>query len=96
MISRYKLLVDEEVDLYTHDDGISNIIKANGNLNEELGEMEYDKIEDYIKDQLINNGMYMYLLELAKKEKNEENAKNKIDEELEKLVLEALEFVNTQ
>jgi hypothetical protein len=96
MVLKYKSLVEEEVDFYTHDEGVLTTIKANGNLDKELGEREYDEIEDYIKDQLLNKGMYEYLLEIAKKEKDKENAKNKVDDELERLILEALEFFDVQ
>jgi hypothetical protein len=96
MVLKYKSLVEEEVDFYTHDEGVFATIKANGNLDKKLGEREYDEIEDYIKDQLLNKGMYEYLLEIAKKEKDKENAKNKVDDELERLILEALEFFDVQ
>jgi len=54
----------------------------------------YDQIEDDVKDQLYNEDVYEYLLSLAKKEKDKRKAKEMVDEELKKLVLEAEKNIN--
>jgi len=82
MVLRYRDIVEEEVYWYTHDEGVAEVL---GRRNQDA----YDQIEDDVKDQLYNEDMYRYLLDIAKKEKNEGKAKEKVAEELKKMVLEA-------
>jgi len=82
MVLAYRRLVEEEVDRYTHDQGVAEVLGH-------ISQTAYDQIEDAIKDQLYNEDMYEYLLEIAKKEKDEQKAKEKVDEELRKMILEA-------
>jgi len=81
MVLRYRDIVEEEVYWYTHDQGVAEVIGRRS-------QTAYDQIEDAIKDQLYNEDMYGYLLEIAKKEKDEQKAKEKVDEELRKMILE--------
>jgi len=81
MVKLYKKLVDDEVDFYTHDQGVAEVI---GHKSQEV----YDQIEDAVKDQLYNKDVYEYLIEIAKKEKDKDKAKEKIDKELKKLILD--------
>jgi len=82
MVLAYRRLVEDEVDWYTHDQGVAEVIGHRS-------QTAYDQIEDVVKDQLYNEDMYGYLLEIAKKEKDEHKAKEKVDEELKKMILEA-------
>ena len=82
MVLAYRRLVEDEVDWYTHDQGMAEVI---GHRSQEA----YDKIEDAIKDMLYNEDMYEYLIEIAKKEKDKQKAKEKVDEELRKMIIEA-------
>jgi len=82
MVLAYRRLVEEEVDWYTHDQGVAEVI---GHRSQEA----YDQIEDTVKDQLYNEDMYKYLLDIAKKEKDKQKAKEKVDEELRKMIIEA-------
>jgi len=82
MVKLYKKLVDDEVDFYTHDQGVAEVI---GHKSQEV----YDQIEDAVKDQLYNKDVYEYLIEIAKKEKDKDKAKEKIDKELKEIILEA-------
>jgi len=79
MVKLYKKLVDDEVDFYTHDQGVAEVI---GHKSQEV----YDQIEDAVKDLLYNEDMYGYLINIAKKEKDKDKAKEKIDKELKKLI----------
>ena len=81
MVLRYRDIVEEEVYWYTRDEGVAEVIGRRS-------QTAYDQIEDAIKDQLYNEDMYGYLLEIAKKEKDEQKAKEKVDEELRKMILE--------
>jgi len=82
MVLAYRRLVEDEVDWYTHDQGVAEVI---GHRSQEA----YDQIEEAIKDQIYNEDMYEYLIEIAKKEKDKQKAKEKIDEELRKMIIEA-------
>ena len=82
MVLRYRDIVEEEVYWYTHDQGVAEVL---GHRSQNA----YDQIEDAIKDQLYNEDMYRYLLDIAKKEKDKQKAKEKVDEELRKMILEA-------
>ena len=79
MVKLYKKLVDDEVDFYTHDQGVAEVI---GHKSQEV----YDQIEDAVKDLLYNEDMYGYLINIAKKEKDKDKVKEKIDKELKKLI----------
>jgi len=81
MVKVYKKLVDDEVDFYSHDQGVAEVI---GHKSQEI----YDQIEDAVKNQLYNKDMYGYLLDVAKKEKDKDKAKEKVDKELKKLILD--------
>jgi len=87
MVLAYKDLVEEEVHWYTHDEGVAEVL---GHRSQDV----YDQIEDDVKDQLYNEDVYEYLLSLAKKEKDKRKAKEMVDEELKKLVLEAEKNIN--
>jgi len=87
MVLAYKDLVEEEVYWYTHDEGVAEVL---GHRSQTV----YDQIEDDVKDQLYNEDMYRYLLDIAKKEKDKCKAKEMVDEELKKLVLEAEKNIN--
>jgi len=87
MVLAYKDLVEEEVYWYTHDEGVTEVL---GHRSQDV----YDQIEDDVKDQLYNEDVYEYLLSLAKKEKDKRKAKEMVDEELKKLVLEAEKNIN--
>jgi len=87
MVLRYRDIVEEEVYWYTHDEGIAEVL---GHRSQDV----YDQIEDDVKDQLYNEDMYRYLLDIAKKEKDKRKAKEMVDEELKKLVLEAEKNIN--
>jgi len=82
MVLAYRRLVEDEVDWYTHDQGVAEVL---GSMNQNA----YDQIEDAVKDQLYNEDMYGYLIEIAKKEKDKQKAKEKVDEELKKIIIEA-------
>jgi len=82
MVLAYRRLVEDEVDWYTHDQGVAEVL---GNRLQ----TSYDMIEDAVKDQLYNEDMYGYLIDIAKKEKDKRQAKEKVDEELKKIILEA-------
>jgi hypothetical protein len=82
MVLAYRRLVDDEIDWYTHDQGVAEVI---GDRDQDM----YDEIEDALKDQLYNKGVYEYLIDVAKREKDIRKAKEKIDKELEEIILEA-------
>lgn len=82
MVLEYRDIVEEEVYWYTRDEGVAEVLGYRS-------QNAYDQIEDAIKDQLYNEDMYGYLLEIAKKEKDKQKAKEKVDEELRKMILEA-------
>jgi len=82
MVLAYRRLVEDEVDWYTHDQGVAEVLGR-------MSQNAYDQIEDAVKDQLYNEDMYGYLLNIAKKEKDERKAKEMVDEELKRMILEA-------